>query len=346
MYLCHRGISDYYPENTVGSIFEVTKNNIYSGVEFDIQLTKDNKWIIYHDDNLLRLNNIENDVSNINFNEINKINWKNNKFNVSLLSDLFEKKFNTNFIFNIEIKSKLSNVPEISIKELFSLLSNFNNKIFISSFDHDWFDKINPYFEFACISEDEAPSKGNFWILHHSLIKSLDVIDIIERNIKIGIHGKKLIESSIDDSSIVEYQIVDHKENTIIYINGVFDILNKNHIKLLQKAKEYGDYLIVGIFDDYYCESNFRSTINSAEDRKIILDNLKIVDKTISPAPINISQSFIQENDIDLVIHFGSIDNYKENYEFANKTDILKIENLKNENIFTLEIINKIFSFY
>ena len=83
MILCHRGIQNYYPENTLGSINEALTSDKYDGVELDINLTKDNKWIIYHDSNLLRLNSINEDVSNINFSDINKIEWKGNHFLVN-----------------------------------------------------------------------------------------------------------------------------------------------------------------------------------------------------------------------------------------------------------------------
>ena len=49
MILCHRGIQNYYPENTLGSINEALTSDKYDGVELDINLTKDNKWIIKTD---------------------------------------------------------------------------------------------------------------------------------------------------------------------------------------------------------------------------------------------------------------------------------------------------------
>ena len=59
MRMCHRGISNYYPENTLGSITETIICPKYLGVEIDIQITKDEQWIIYHDSTLLRLNSID-----------------------------------------------------------------------------------------------------------------------------------------------------------------------------------------------------------------------------------------------------------------------------------------------
>ena len=65
--MCHRGIKEYYPENTTGSILDTNNNIKYDGVEFDIRLTKDNQWILYHDDDLLRLNGINKKVNEIEY---------------------------------------------------------------------------------------------------------------------------------------------------------------------------------------------------------------------------------------------------------------------------------------
>lgn len=40
------------------------------------------------------------------------------------------------------------------------------------------------------------------------------------------------------------------KGKTIVFTNGVFDLLHAGHIDLLEFAKNSGDYLIVGINDD------------------------------------------------------------------------------------------------
>ena len=80
MIICHRGITKFYPENTIGSIKDTMKDEKYDGIEIDIQITKDNEWVIYHDYNLLRLNSINAEIKYTNYSDLNLIEWKGNKF--------------------------------------------------------------------------------------------------------------------------------------------------------------------------------------------------------------------------------------------------------------------------
>ena len=53
--LAHRGVTYNYKENTLKSIFEIFKYNSKKyniGVEIDINISKDNKIFIYHDEEL------------------------------------------------------------------------------------------------------------------------------------------------------------------------------------------------------------------------------------------------------------------------------------------------------
>jgi D-beta-D-heptose 7-phosphate kinase/D-beta-D-heptose 1-phosphate adenosyltransferase len=63
-------------------------------------------------------------------------------------------------------------------------------------------------------------------------------------------------------------------------VNGTFDILHRGHIELLNYAKNLGDTLLVAIDTDRRVKElkgNDRP-INSQEDRKFHLQNLKAVD--------------------------------------------------------------------
>ena len=68
-----------------------------------------------------------------------------------------------------------------------------------------------------------------------------------------------------------------------IWCNGCFDILHPGHVKLLNFAKQQGDYLIVGIDSDFRVKTNKGQDrpINSEHDRKFMLENLNCVDEVV-----------------------------------------------------------------
>jgi D-beta-D-heptose 7-phosphate kinase/D-beta-D-heptose 1-phosphate adenosyltransferase len=74
------------------------------------------------------------------------------------------------------------------------------------------------------------------------------------------------------------------KENKIIvFTNGCFDIIHPGHIKLLKKAKSFGDVLIVGLNKDSSIKKlkgKTRPIINE-KDRAEVLSSLSMVDYVV-----------------------------------------------------------------
>lgn len=66
-----------------------------------------------------------------------------------------------------------------------------------------------------------------------------------------------------------------------IIVNGTFDILHPGHIKLLNYAKTLGDWLLVAIDSDARVKElkGLTRPINTEEERKFLLENLKAVDE-------------------------------------------------------------------
>ena len=62
---------------------------------------------------------------------------------------------------------------------------------------------------------------------------------------------------------------------------GTFDLLHVGHIRLLERAKSLGDYLIVGLSTDEFNEIKHKSSFLPYEQRKEILESIKYVDKVI-----------------------------------------------------------------
>jgi len=70
---------------------------------------------------------------------------------------------------------------------------------------------------------------------------------------------------------------------TIVFTNGVFDILHYGHIDYLTKAKRLGDILIVGLNTDASVRKfkGKNRPIQNERDRARILDSLKPVDYVV-----------------------------------------------------------------
>lgn len=63
---------------------------------------------------------------------------------------------------------------------------------------------------------------------------------------------------------------------------GTFDLLHYGHINLLRRARQLGDYLIVGLSTDEFnlIEKNKRC-VQTYQERKLILEAIRFVDKVI-----------------------------------------------------------------
>ena len=103
MNLIHRGIvNKNYKENLLNS-FKASFRKGY-GIETDIHVTKDGKFICFHDFTLNRIHKINKSIKNINYSEIVKLTKKNP---IPLLKDLLKLSKNKFYLF-IEIKPLFS----------------------------------------------------------------------------------------------------------------------------------------------------------------------------------------------------------------------------------------------
>lgn len=83
---------------------------------------------------------------------------------------------------------------------------------------------------------------------------------------------------------------------------GTFDILHAGHINLLRRAKELGDYLIVGISTDKFNEMKGKQAYYSFEQRKAILEAVKYVDEVIPEDSWEQKADDIKNYDIDILV--------------------------------------------
>jgi D-beta-D-heptose 7-phosphate kinase / D-beta-D-heptose 1-phosphate adenosyltransferase len=91
----------------------------------------------------------------------------------------------------------------------------------------------------------------------------------------------------------IELQI---KQKRIIFTNGCFDLLHSGHVKYLERAKSFGDILIVGINSDRSVKAlkGQGRPVNKENDRAYILAALEVVDFVVifdEDTPYNLIKS-------------------------------------------------------
>ena len=111
----HRGLAKkYFKENTLPA-FKYSFKKKY-GIETDLQVTKDNQLICFHDFNLRRKFNLNKNVKDINYSSLKKISNK-RKATVPLLKDLLRISKNR-YPLLLEIKPLLSKQSLLSLIKL------------------------------------------------------------------------------------------------------------------------------------------------------------------------------------------------------------------------------------
>ncbi len=129
----HRGAPSLVQENTIES-FKLAFEAGLQGVELDVQITQDDKLIVFHDWEIITKNGKSNNISSLFYSEILLISKENN-FYIPQLHEVLNIVPNNRFI-NIEIKSmKIFNTGIET--QILKLLQTYNilDKTIISSFN-------------------------------------------------------------------------------------------------------------------------------------------------------------------------------------------------------------------
>lgn len=91
----------------------------------------------------------------------------------------------------------------------------------------------------------------------------------------------------------------------VVYCDGTFDMFHAGHIETLRKAREMGDFLLVGIHDDATVNerkgSNF--PIMNVHERTLAVLGCRHVDEVIIGAPWCVTEDMIKTMNISFVVH-------------------------------------------
>jgi|SaaInlLV_10m_DNA_2_1039722.scaffolds.fasta_scaffold00047_38 glycerophosphoryl diester phosphodiesterase len=149
--IAHRGFSSKFPENTIEAFINAI--GIADGIELDVQLSKDNKVVVIHDDTVNRTTNEEGFVKDFTAEELKKL-------NVPTLEEVLRAPLGNLFI-NIELKAdvKTKKVPRDLLNNTLKCVKEHagEKEIVFSSFDIEILSelkKMEPGFNVALLYDE------------------------------------------------------------------------------------------------------------------------------------------------------------------------------------------------
>lgn len=84
---------------------------------------------------------------------------------------------------------------------------------------------------------------------------------------------------------------------------GTFDILHIGHIRILQRARTYGDRLVVGVSTDALnLSKKARSPVYPEQERVEIVQSLQFVDAVFLEASLELKATYIQQQKADILV--------------------------------------------
>lgn len=117
----------------------------------------------------------------------------------------------------------------------------------------------------------------------------------------------------------------------IVYIDGAFDLFHAGHVQMLKRARELGDFLLVGIHSDETVSENRGNhyPIMHLHERSLSVLACRYVDEVIIGAPLEITKDMITTFNISLVVRGTvaekSLPSEKDPYEVPKSIGIFRL---------------------
>ncbi len=140
--IAHRGFKGKAPENTIAAFMMAAELPI-DGIELDVQMSRDARLVVIHDEKLGRTTNGRGLVREHTFRELRELDagsWFSGKYageRIPSLEEVFELLKDYKFTIHVELKTSLFEYEGIE-KLVAELIDKFrmNNRVIVSSFNH------------------------------------------------------------------------------------------------------------------------------------------------------------------------------------------------------------------
>ncbi|KAG0070808.1 Ethanolamine-phosphate cytidylyltransferase [Linnemannia elongata] len=135
----------------------------------------------------------------------------------------------------------------------------------------------------------------------------------------------------------------------VVYVDGTFDLFHTGHIEFLKRARQMGDYLLVGIHDDQTVNAikGVNYPLMNLHERVLSVLACRYVDEVVIGAPYSVSDQVLEKvYKVDVVVHGNtpSLDDTdgQDPYKLAKERNIyVEIDNPQNS-VTTESIIERI----
>lgn len=120
----------------------------------------------------------------------------------------------------------------------------------------------------------------------------------------------------------------------VVYIDGAFDMFHAGHVEILKRAKQEGDYLIVGVHNDGVVNAHrgLNYPIMNLHERVLSVLGCKYVDDVLIDAPWQVTKEMVASLNISVVVHGTHRDrdekngfSLEEHYAYAIEAKIFKL---------------------
>ena len=143
-FIAHRGLhkNKIIPENSMLAFKAAIEKNY--AIEFDINITKDNQIVVFHDDDLNRLCNKKENIEDVSYDFLKDLNLYESNEKIPLLKELLDQ-----VAGKIQLIIEIKKHKNIGLLEniLLEMLKEYKGEYFICSFEKDillWLEKNKP----------------------------------------------------------------------------------------------------------------------------------------------------------------------------------------------------------
>ena len=87
-----------------------------------------------------------------------------------------------------------------------------------------------------------------------------------------------------------------------VYVVMVADLFHCGHVEFLKRAREHGDYLVVGLVSDDNAAENKRTPVLNVKERKKVLEACRYVDE-VRIQEENVTNEWLKDNGFAVKVH-------------------------------------------